>query len=119
MRMRLVFARRSWPRSAFNPSHQIALEQFDALGDARRKGTRQQHQTWKHALHQAGRVAAVADTIRALLHATGAVTEQSAQVVGQHLGGDVNDTGLLAQAADAFDFQAVLQAFEGFFDTPS
>jgi apolipoprotein N-acyltransferase len=30
-RMRLVFARRSWPRSTFNPSHQTDLEQFDAL----------------------------------------------------------------------------------------
>ena len=106
--MRLVFARRAWPRSAFNPSHQIALEQFDALGDARRKGTRQQQQTGQHALHQAGRVAAVADLISALLHATGTMTEQSAQVVGHHFGGDVNDTGLLAQAADAFNlFPAV------------
>jgi hypothetical protein len=119
MRMRLVFARRARPKSTINPSHQIAFEQFNALGDARRNGTRQQQQTRQHALHQAGRIAAVADTIRALLHATGTVTEQSAQVVGHHFGGDVNDTGLLAQAADAFNFQAVLEAFEGFFDAPA
>jgi len=79
------------------------------MGDARRKGTRQRKRTGQHALHQADRIAAVTDTIRALLHATGAVTEQSAQVVGQHFGGNVNDTVLLAQAADAFDFQAVLR----------
>ena len=53
IQMRLVFARRSWPRSTIHPSHQIALEQFDDLGDARRKGTRQQQQTGQHALHQA------------------------------------------------------------------
>lgn len=47
------------------------------------------------------------------------MAEQSVQVAGQHFGGDVNDTGLLAQAADAFNLQAVLEAFEGFFDAPA
>jgi hypothetical protein len=116
MWMRLVFARRLWPRATINPAHQIAPEQFYDLGDTRYKCARQKQQTCQHALHQTGRMAADADTIRALLHATGTVNEQSAQVVGQHFGGDINDTGLLAQAAAAFNFQAVLEAFEGFFD---
>ncbi len=37
-----------------DPSHQIDFEQFNALGDAHRKGIRQQQQTGQHALHQAG-----------------------------------------------------------------
>ena len=43
------------------------------------------------------------------------MAEQSAQIVGQHFDGDVNDTGLLAQTADAFNFQVMLEALEGFF----
>lgn len=55
-------------------------------------------------------------SIKALLHATGTVTEQCAMVVGQNFGGSVNDTGLLAKATDALNFQAILETIEGFFN---
>lgn len=37
-------------------------------------------------------------------------------VVGQNFGGSVNDTGLLAKATDALNFQAILETIEGFFN---
>lgn len=108
--MRFVFALTSWPRSTFNSAHQSALEQFNDLGDARRKDTLQQERTGQHKLHQAGRAAA--DTISALLHATGTLTEQNAQVLGKYFVVDIDDTDVLTQATDIFDFQGSLEAFE-------
>ena len=81
----------------------------------------EQHQPGQYALQDGGCVGSIA-----LARARGKIsvlgggcTHQRGDVVGQDLGGHVDDQGLLAQPRDRFEVQPMLEPLECFFDTPA
>ena len=80
-----------------------------------------QHQTRQDALHHRGRVGAIAFArARGEIGLIGGgLAQQRSDVVGQHLGGHVDDQRLLAQPRDGFEVQAMLEPFECFFNAPA
>ena len=96
-------------------------EYGERIGDGGGDVAQEEHHARQQALHEDGGVCAVA-----LARLGGMVglgrsgrAHQGGDVVGQHLGGHINDQGLLAQARDALEFERVFQALEGLLDTPA
>ena len=49
----------------------------------------------------------------------GGQAQQCSDVVGEYLGGHVDEQGVLAQARDGFEVHAAFEALEGLFDAPA
>ncbi len=96
-------------------------KQGDGVGDDSGHVAQEEHQRWKQALHGKGGIAADALARVGCMFSlnAGGVAHQRGDVVGQQLGGQVDDQGLLTQPRDGLKFERVLQALEGFFDTPA
>ena len=119
MRFELV----RWPRpgSPGVVSLGVGSELIDGADDRIDDVAHEQQYAGQDALYQPGRVAPVASALA--LRQPGGVgghyCHQRAQVVGQHLGGYINDLRLLAQARDRFEVQEVLQALERLLAAPA
>lgn len=86
-------------------------EQGDGLRDGGAHVADEQHQTGQDALHEGDCVGSIA-----LTRAGGKIgvlgggsAHQRGDVVGQDLGGHVDDEGLLAQARDGFEVQPMFE----------
>jgi hypothetical protein len=96
-------------------------EQGDGIGNGCARIADEQDPPRQQALQEAGGVGAIALAL-ARCHIGvlgGGVAHERRDVVGQELGGHIDDQGLLAQARDGFQEQPVLQASERLLDTPA
>ena len=96
-------------------------EQGDGLREGCAQVADEQHQTGQQALHEGGCVGSIA-LARAggkLGELGGCSAHQRGDVVGQDLGGHVDDEGLLAQARDGFEVQPMFEPLESFLGAPA
>lgn len=105
---------RSRLRSAGLEALGVGAEHGDGVMDGGADVTDEQHQAWQYTLHEDGGVGTIA-----LARTRGEVglvgcgrAHQGSDVVGQDLGGHVDDECLLRESRDGFELHAQFQALE-------
>ena len=108
-------------RSTRDESLCVGAEDGDGVADGAAHVADEQHQAGQQAAHVGDSIGSVAGA-RALgqigLMRSGRA-QQRGDVVGQDFGRDVDQQGVLRQARDGFELEAVLEPFEGLLDAPS
>lgn len=113
----------SWTRSGATRHEALRGrgEQRECVPDLEREVVGDEQHAREQPGQEAGGVGAIAlaRTRRQVGLVAGGQAQHRGDVVGQDLGGDIDEQGLLGQARDAFQVKAMLEPLEGFLDAPA